>query len=98
MELIPMQLLPLFIGSSTALGIGCFCLDLYRNRRRLSTKPNLTIDLVCYDPLPSPDGDDLQAVGQAVSHVSHAVGDASHCASNGVGHCVEAIAHALSHH
>ena len=92
-----MQLLPLLIGSSTALGIGYFCLDLYRNRRRLFTTSNPSVDLPCLDAWATLDGDDLQ-VGQAVNHASHVVGEASHCASNGLGHCVEAIAHTLPHH
>ncbi|HEY9877003.1 MAG TPA: hypothetical protein V6D29_01045 [Leptolyngbyaceae cyanobacterium] len=92
MELIAMQLVPLVIVSSTVLGVGYFCLDLYRNRRRLAMKP--TVSLVCYDSLPCENGD----ASQAVSQVSHAVGDASTCVSSGVGHCVEAIAHTLSHH
>lgn len=92
-----MQILPLLIGFSTALGIGFFCLDLYRNRRRLLTKSNPSVDLSCLDAWAYPDGDDLK-VGQAVNHASHAMGEVSHCASNGLGHCVEAIAHTLSHH
>ncbi len=93
-----MHLLPLLIGSSTALGMGYFCVDLHRFRRRLATAPSPEVDLTCCDLLVLPDGDDLQAVGQAVSHVSHGVGEASHCASNGVGHCVETIAHVLLHY
>ena len=92
-----MQLLPLLIGSSTALGIGYFCLDLYRNRRRLFTTSNPSVDLSCLDAWVAPDGNDLQ-VGQAVNHASHVVGEASQCANNGLGHCAEAIAHTLSHH
>lgn len=91
-DLTPMQFVPLTIVASTALGAGYFCLDLYRNRRRLTTKP--TVDLVCYDSLPCENGD----VSQALSHVSHGIGDASDCVSSGMGHCVEAIAHTLSHH
>ncbi len=90
-----MQLLPLLI-ISTALGIGFFCLDLYRNRRRLLIKSNPSVDLSCLDAWAYLDGDDLQ-VGQAVNHASHVVGEASQCASDSIGHCVEVIAHTLSH-
>jgi hypothetical protein len=93
-----MQLLPLLIGSSTALGIGYFCVDLYRNRRRLTEKPVPEADLTCYE-VGALDGADLRAIGQTASHAGHAIGEAtSECASGGVGHCVEAIAHVISHH
>ena len=93
-----MPLLPLLIGSSTALGIGYFCVDVYRNRRRLIEKPVPEVDLTCYGFI-IPDGDDLQAVGQAVSHAGHAIGEASsECMSDGIGHCVEAISHVIAHH
>ena len=88
------------VGSSTALGIGYFCVDVYRNRQRLSKKPDLEVDLTgCDVGIIVPDGDDLQAVGQVFSHGSHAIGEASSaCASGGVGHCLEAIAHVMAHH
>jgi hypothetical protein len=94
-----MTLLPLVIGSSTALGIGYFCADLYRNRRKLAEKPVPETDLTCYELGIIPDGDDLQAVGQVVSHAEHGIVEAaSDCMSGGVGHCVEAIAHVIAHH
>ena len=85
-----MHLIPLLIGSSTAVGIAYFCIDLYRNRSRLTVKPNPAADAFCFDVLPSPEGDRVHAVG-------HAVGEASHHAGEGVGQCIEAIAH-TSHH
>jgi len=94
-----MPLIPLLIGSSTALGVGYFCVDLYRNRRKLTEKPSLGADLTCYELGDLPDGKDLHAVGQLVSHVEHGISEASsECASGGIGHCVEAIAHVISHH
>lgn len=94
-----MPLLPLLIGSSTALGIGYFCVDIHRNRRRLAEKPVPEVDLTCYELGIIPDSDDFQGVGHAVSHASHAIGEASsECMSGGIGHCVEAIAHVISHH
>lgn len=94
-----MPLLPLLIGSSTALGIGYFCVDVYRNQRRLAEKPVPEADLTCYELGVIPDGGDLQGVGQAVSHAGHAIGEASsECMSGGIGHCVETIAHVIAHH
>lgn len=94
-----MSLIPLLIGSLTALGMGYFCVDVYRNRRRLSMKQEPEVDLTCYELGLVPDGDDVQAVGQAVSHGGHAIGEASsECMSGGVGHCLEAIAHVIAHH
>lgn len=94
-----MPLLPLLVGSSTALGIGYFCADLYRNRRRLAENPVPEADLTCYELGVIPDGDDLQSVGHAVSHTGHAIGEASsECVSGGIGHCVEAIAHVIAHY
>ncbi|NEQ24071.1 MAG: hypothetical protein F6K28_34095 [Microcoleus sp. SIO2G3] len=86
-----MHLIGLLIGSSTVLGVGYFCIDLYRNRSRLSVKPKPPAGIFCFDTLPSPEDNQVQAVG-------HAIEEASRCASEGVGHCVEAIAHTLSHH
>lgn len=86
-----MHLIPLLISSFTAAGIGYFCIDLYRNRSRLNEKPTPPADAFCFDTLPSSEGNQVHAVG-------HAVSEASHHAGEGAGHCVEAIAHTLSHH
>jgi hypothetical protein len=84
-----MQLLPLLIGFSVTLGVEYFCFDLYRNRKRLSARPNRVSDnLSSYSSLEVLDSHDLQAVGES----------ASHCATDSVEHCVNAIAHSLSHH
>ena len=91
--------LTLLVGSLTALGVGWFFVDVYRNRQRLSQRPDPEVDLTCYEMGLVPDGDDVQAVGQVVSHGSHAIAEASgECASGGVGHCVEAITHVIAHH
>lgn len=93
-----MPLLHLLIGSSTALGVGYFCVDLYRNRRRVTEKPAPETDLTCYD-IGLPDQVDFRVAEQAISHASHALGEASsECARDGIGHCVEAITHVISHH
>jgi hypothetical protein len=84
-----MQFLSLLIGTSVVLGVGYFCFDLYRNWNRLSARPNPALDdLASYSSLEVVDSRDLQSVGEA----------ASHCATNGVGHCVDAIIDSLSHH
>jgi hypothetical protein len=94
-----MPLIPFLIGSSTALGIGYFCADVYRNRCRLAEKPVPEADLTCYELGDVPGGRELQAVGQMVSHAGHRIAEtSSECASDGIGHCVEAIAHVISHH
>ncbi|MEO1126318.1 MAG: hypothetical protein AAFX95_19955 [Cyanobacteria bacterium J06639_16] len=90
-----MSLLSLLIGSSTALGMGYFCVDVYRNRHRLSKQQEPKVDLSCYELGLVPDSSDLQVVGQA----GHAIGDASsECMSGGVGHYLEAIGHLIAHH
>jgi hypothetical protein len=70
-------------GAVTALGVGYFCVDLYRNRnQRLSHfEPIADITGVEFSP-----------------NVVHAEGELSHNIGDGLGECVEAIAHTLSHH
>ncbi|MGP1388006.1 MAG: hypothetical protein ACTS2F_31005 [Thainema sp.] len=93
-----MPLLPILIGSSTVFGMGYFCVDIYRNRRRLSEKAVPEANLTCYE-LGVPDEIDVHAIGQTLSHAEHAIGEAtSEYMSGGIGHCVEAIAHSLSNH
>jgi hypothetical protein len=93
-----MSLLTLVIGASTAIGLGCFGADLYRNRRRTTEKPAPTTDLTCYE-VGVLDGDDLQSAGDAVGHVGHEIAAASsECVEGSIGHCVEAIAHVIAHH
>ena len=94
-----MPLIPLLSGLSTALGIGYFCADLYRNRRKMAEQSVPDADLTCYELGDIPDGDDLQGVGQVLSHAGHGIAEASsECMSGEIGHCVEAIAHVISHH
>lgn len=91
-------LLPLLIGLSTAMGVRYFCVDVYRNRRRLSERPVPEANLTCYE-LEISDHVDCQTIGQTVNHTGPAIGEAtSECISGSVGHCVEAIAHVFSHH
>lgn len=98
-EVLAMPLLPLLIGSSTALGVGYFCADFYRNRRRLAEKSVPDADLTCYELGAIPDGDELQTVGHAVNHAGHGIAEASsECMSGGIGHCIEAISHVITPH
>ena len=90
--------LPLTIGLPTAIGVGCFCLDIYRNRRRLAQKPVPAVDMTGCDPGIILDGDDLHAIGQTVNHASHAVGEVSgEYVSSGLGQCLDAIVHVIPH-
>jgi hypothetical protein len=73
-------------GSLTLLGVGYFCFDLYRNRNRrlFHFEDSAALSNIGVDT------SDLTRIADS----THAVEDAS----NGLGHCVEAIAHTLSHH
>ncbi|MGD1951891.1 MAG: hypothetical protein ACFB14_19930 [Leptolyngbyaceae cyanobacterium] len=90
--------LPLAIGLPTAVGVGCLCLDIYRNRHRLGQEPTPVVDMTGCDPGIIPDGGDLHAIGQTVNHASHAVGEVSgKCVSGGLGQCLDEIAYVMSH-
>lgn len=68
-----MQLILLVIAVPTAIGIGYFCLDLYRHRHRLSKKTGSTVDLTDLENLLTPDGDEVQAIEHTASNiVNHA--------------------------
>jgi hypothetical protein len=80
------------------LGISYFCVDVYRNRYRLSERTVPETDLTCYE-VGVLDGADFRAAEQTISHAGHAIGEASgECISGGVGHCVETITHVIAHH
>jgi hypothetical protein len=70
-------------GAVTGLGIGYFCVDLYRNRNKRLSHFEAIADMTGVEFSPN--------VVPAVGEVSHNIGD-------GLGECVEAIAHTLSHH
>ena len=90
--------LPIAVGLPTAVGVGSFCADIYRNRRRLRRKPVPAVDMTGCDAGIVPDGGDLHAIGQTVNHASHGVGEVSgECMSGGLGQCLDAIAHVISH-
>ena len=56
--------LPIAVGLPTAVGVGYFCADIYRNRRRLGRKPVPAVDMTGCDAGIVPDGGDLHAIGQ----------------------------------
>jgi hypothetical protein len=86
------------VSALAALGLGGFCVDFYRNRRRQSAPTSkANIDFV-FDSTVIPDGTDLHQVGHVVSDLSHGVGEASHSVAEGLGQCVEVISHGVSHH
>jgi len=95
-----MYLIPLLlIGTITAIGVGYFCLDLYRNRHRLSQKPYPVLDPSTSESWPGPECGEVPVVESSTSHgVGHGVGEASHCVSHSVGHCIDAVGHTVSHH
>jgi hypothetical protein len=78
-------------GSLAVLGIGYFGLDLYRNRNRPLSRFEDSGAL-------SNIGIDASDLTQAAHSASHAVEVTDHGIEQVVGHCVEAIAHTLSHH
>lgn len=74
-------------GALTILGVGYFCVDWYRNRsKRLSHFEGIA-DLTGLEFSDS----SLQKENDVAHHAVYTI-------ENGVGHCVEAIAHTLSHH
>jgi hypothetical protein len=70
-------------GAVTALGVAYFCVDLYHNRNKHRSH---------FEPIA-----DITGV-ECSPNAMHGVEDASHSIGDGVGHCIEAIAHTLSHH
>jgi hypothetical protein len=70
----------------TVLGVGYFCVDLYRNRSKRLSHFEAIADVTGLECSP----DAIQ--------VEHEVAEASHTVGESLGNCVEAIAHTLSHH
>lgn len=90
--------LPLVIGLPVGVGLGCFCMDIYRSRGRLTQKRVPAVDMPGCDAGIVPDGGDLHAIGQTVNHAGHAVGEVSgECVSGGLGQCLDAIVHVIPH-
>ncbi len=96
-EVIAMPLFPLLIGSSTVLGIGYCCVDVYRNRKRLRDKTP-DADLTGYELESAAVDAGLQTLGRATNHAGHAASEAVGEVASGAGAWIEAIAHTLFHH
>jgi hypothetical protein len=86
-----MAIIPLLVGCSIAIGVGYFCVDLYRNRRRLTAEPTAAVNLSASTLADPVEVKDIQTTEQAL-------GEAIHHASSGIEHGVEAIARTLEHH
>lgn len=78
----------------TILGAGYFCVDLYRNRSKRLSHFEAIADVTGLEFSDV----SLQKETEMAHHAVHAVGEVSHTIENGVGHCLEVIAHTLSHH
>jgi hypothetical protein len=86
----------LLSGSLAALGIVYFCVDVYRNRNQRSTGIDGTAGFgSAVDGLSIAD---MPEANQLATQVNHAASESGHDISNGIGHVVDAIAHAFSHH
>ncbi len=83
-------------GFLATLGIVYFCVDVYRNRnKRLS---GIDETAVCSPAIEGLSVTDMPEVSRLATQVSHAASESGHNISNGIGHVVNAIAHAFSHH
>jgi hypothetical protein len=82
------------MGIVTILGVGYFCVDLYRNRNKRLSHFEAIADVTGLDSSPA----DLNVENEIAHHTVYAVGEASHNIGESLGNCVEAIAHTLSHH
>lgn len=70
----------------TVLGVGYFCVDLYRNRSKRLSHFEAIADVTGLECSPN------------AIQVEHEVAEASHTVGESLWNCVEAIAHTLSHH
>jgi hypothetical protein len=86
-----MAIVPLLVGCSIAIGIGYFCVDLYRNRRRLTEEPSAAVNLSASTIADSLEVKDIQATEQVLGEVVHHAG-------SGIEQSIEAIANTLTHH
>jgi hypothetical protein len=86
----------LLAGSLAALGIVYFCVDVYRNRNKRSSGIDETAGFgSAVDGLSIAD---MPEANRLATQVSHSASESGHDISNGIGHVVDAIAHAFSHH
>jgi hypothetical protein len=94
------------VGSFTALGIGYFCIDLYRNRRQLSSGIDEISGLD--SAVSGLEFEDLAKAEHSLEQASHALDKTSHDISEGFWHgfnvleilagIVQTIAQTLRHH
>jgi hypothetical protein len=84
-------------GSLTALGVGCFCVDMYRNRNRRSSETNESTDLAVGGAIDLAIFDVELSDLPAGEQISHAVSESGHSIGHAIGHGVETITHTLSH-
>jgi hypothetical protein len=70
----------------TVLGVGYFCVDLYRNRSKRLSHFEAIADVTGLECSPN------------AIQVEHEVAEAGHTVAESLGNCVEAIAHTISHH
>jgi hypothetical protein len=68
------------------LGVGYFCVDLYRNRSKRRSRFKAIADVTGLECSPN------------AIQVENEVADAGHAVAESLGNCVEAIAHTISHH
>lgn len=87
----------LIAGSFAALGIGYFCIDLYRNRRQRSSDEVMT-GLGFNSDLSGLDCVDLPAGEQTLTQMGHAFEKTSHGIAHGFEQGLDAIVQTLSHH
>lgn len=78
----------------TVLGVGYFCVDLYRNRNRHLSRFEPIADITGLDHCPQ----GLPAEHEIAHNAAHGVAEGSHSVETVLGKCVEAIAHTLPHH
>jgi hypothetical protein len=81
-------------GLITVLGVGYFCVDLYRNRSKRLSRFEAIADVTGLECSPNA----LQVENEIAHNAAHWVAEASHTVGESLGNCVEAIAHTLSHH
>jgi hypothetical protein len=78
----------------TVLGVGYFCVDLYRNRSKRLSHFEAIADVTGLECSP----DAFQVENEIARNTVHGVAETSHTVGESLGNCVEAIAHTLSHH
>ncbi|WP_404783521.1 hypothetical protein [Altericista sp. CCNU0014] len=76
------------------LGVGYFCVDLYRNRSKRLSHFEAIADATGLESSPAA----LNVENEIAHHTARGVEEASHTVAESLGNCVEAIAHTIAHH